>query len=95
MQKLDQSVSKQLSSAQVVISAEAVIKELVENSLDAGASSIEIKVANGGALSIVLYYPGLESISCKDNGQGITHDDALIACQRYTTSKIKTFDDLE
>jgi DNA mismatch repair protein PMS2 len=78
MQRLDQ-------SAHVVVSAEAVIKELIENALDAGATSIEIKLSNGG----------LESISCRDNGQGIPHDDAMIACQRYTTSKISSFADLE
>jgi DNA mismatch repair ATPase MutL len=85
MQRLDQSVCKQLSSAQVVVSAEAVIKELIENALDAGATSIEIKLSNGG----------LESISCRDNGQGIPHEDTMIACQRYTTSKISSFADLE
>ncbi|KAL3902191.1 MAG: hypothetical protein SGCHY_000042 [Lobulomycetales sp.] len=78
-------VARKIVSSQVVVTCEATVKELVENALDAKATSVDLKIVGGG----------LESISCSDTGSEISHADALIACQRYTTSKIQTFSDLE
>ena len=62
----------------------SVVKELVENSIDAGATSVKIELREGG----------IDKIIITDNGSGIDKDDLLKATQKYTTSKIKSLDDL-
>ncbi|MBU0580374.1 MAG: DNA mismatch repair endonuclease MutL, partial [Candidatus Margulisbacteria bacterium] len=62
----------------------SVVKELVENSLDAGAARIEIEIENGGKSKILI----------KDNGQGMAKEDILLAIQRHATSKISAAQDL-
>ena len=76
-------VSK-ISAGEVVERPASVVKELVENSLDAGAVSIKIELRAGGK----------RFISVTDNGHGMSRDDALMSLERHATSKIKSVDDL-
>jgi DNA mismatch repair protein PMS2 len=66
----------------VVTELKDIVKELVENSIDAGANTIEVRLVNGG----------LDSIEVKDNGAGINVDDRVSIGKRYYTSKLKTFE---
>ncbi|KAI8357290.1 histidine kinase-like ATPase, partial [Blakeslea trispora] len=73
-----------LSSGQVIVDISSIVKELLENALDAGADNIDI----------ILEEYGLKSIMVKDNGQGIHCDDIDQAGKRHYTSKLKELDDL-
>lgn len=81
---LDEGTACRIAAGEVVERPVSVVKELVENSLDAGACSITVAIAGGG----------LESITVVDNGCGISQEDAPLAFQRHATSKIKTAGDL-
>lgn len=74
-----------IGSTQVITSVSSVVKELIENSLDAGATSIDIKLENYG----------LDRIEIKDNGKGIPENDIPYLAKRHYTSKISAFTDLE
>lgn len=74
----------QIQSGQVITDLCSVVKELVENSLDAGASSIEVRFKNNG----------LESIEVQDNGSGIPSDDYPTIALKHYTSKLVNYDDL-
>ena len=82
---LDDSTINQIAAGEVVERPASIIKELVENSLDAGASSISIRVEEGGR----------KLISVRDDGCGMSRQDALTAFHRHATSKISTIDDLQ
>ncbi|KAI9671683.1 MAG: hypothetical protein M1831_003211 [Alyxoria varia] len=74
----------QIQSGQVIIDLCSVVKELVENSLDAGATSIDIRFKSHG----------LEAIEVQDNGKGIAHEDYETICLKHYTSKLSAYEDL-
>ncbi|XP_075870134.1 PMS1 protein homolog 1 isoform X3 [Nelusetta ayraudi] len=85
MKQLPPDTVRLLSSSQVITSVLNVVKELLENSLDAGATSIDVKLENYG----------LDRIEVRDNGQGIKVADTPVMAVRHFTSKISSHDDLE
>lgn len=82
---LDKSVSNRIAAGEVVEKPASVVKELVENSIDAGASKISIEIKNGG----------IKKICIQDDGCGIEKDDVINAFMPHATSKIETADDLD
>ena len=81
---LDKSVSNKIAAGEVVERPVSVVKELVENSIDAGASAVSIDISEGG----------IKSIGITDNGSGIAADEVKIAFEKHATSKITTIRDL-
>jgi len=81
---LSDQVANQIAAGEVVERPASVVKELLENSLDAGATRIRIEVEAGGR----------KLIRIVDNGQGMGRDDALLAFERHATSKLRSSDDL-
>lgn len=81
---LDETVYNRIAAGEVVVNPAAVVKELMENSMDAGATAITVEIAQGGK----------ELIRVTDNGSGIVYDDLPLAVQKHATSKISSVDDL-
>jgi DNA mismatch repair protein MutL len=81
---LPEAVANKIAAGEVVERPASVVKELVENSLDAGARRVDIAVEAGGK----------RLIRVVDDGCGMSHDDALLAFERHATSKIRSADDL-
>ncbi|XP_027444543.1 PMS1 protein homolog 1 isoform X8 [Zalophus californianus] len=85
MKQLPAATVRLLSSSQIITSVVSVVKELIENSLDAGATSIDVKLENYG----------FDKIEVRDNGEGIKAIDAPVMAIKYYTSKINSHEDLE
>src|SRR6202140_99757 len=81
---LSETVANQIAAGEVVERPASVVKEMLENSLDAGATRIKISVEAGGK----------KLIQITDNGCGMVRDDAMLAFERHATSKIKNAEDL-
>src|SRR3954451_14356531 len=81
---LSDHVANRIAAGEVVERPASVLKELLENSLDAGATDIRVEVDSGGR----------RLIRISDNGSGMLRDDALLAFERHATSKLRDADDL-
>lgn len=82
--KLAPNVANQIAAGEVIERPSSVVKELIENSIDAGATNIDVEIVNAGR----------ELIRVRDNGEGIEESDFPLVFQRSATSKIKTIDDI-
>lgn len=80
---LDEKVSNMIAAGEVVENPASMIKELLENSIDAGSTYIKINIKNGNRY-----------VKISDNGKGMTRDDVLLSVERHATSKISTKEDL-
>ncbi len=82
---LSDAVINKIAAGEVVDRPASVVKELVENSLDAGATRIEVEVVAGGRVLVAV----------SDDGEGMTRDDALLCLERHATSKIREVEDID
>ncbi|WP_110953198.1 DNA mismatch repair endonuclease MutL [Anaerosinus massiliensis] len=81
---LDETTANKIAAGEVVERPSAVVKELIENAIDAGSTKIEVEIMSGG----------ISFMRVTDNGDGMSHEDAQLAVLRHATSKIKNAGDL-
>ncbi|KAH6659359.1 putative DNA mismatch repair protein [Truncatella angustata] len=81
---LDQDVVNKIAAGEIIVAPVHALKELIENAVDAGSTALEVLVKEGG----------LKLLQITDNGHGIEKEDLPILCERFTTSKLKKFEDL-
>lgn len=81
---LTEQIANKIAAGEVVQRPESVVKELLENAIDAGSTKVELIIKRAGKVLIQVI----------DNGEGMGEDDAIISIQKHATSKIKTYDDL-
>ncbi len=84
IRRLDPHVANQIAAGEVVQRPSSVVKELLENAIDAGATKIDLHIENAGK----------SLIQVQDNGKGMNPEDALLCFERHATSKLKTSEDL-
>ncbi|MBU1897689.1 DNA mismatch repair endonuclease MutL, partial [Myxococcota bacterium] len=85
IQVLDDILANQIAAGEVVERPASAAKEILENALDAGATTITIEIADGG----------IERLRVVDNGEGMSPEDATLALKRHATSKLNTFEQLQ
>src|ERR1051325_10899957 len=81
---LSEVLANKIAAGEVVERRASVVKELVENALDAGGTRLEVEIASAGR----------QLIRVADDGEGMTRDDAIFAFERHATSKLRTAEDL-
>ena len=82
---LPDSVANQIAAGEVIQRPASVVKELVENSVDAGATTIQVRLTDAGRTNIQVI----------DNGKGLSETDARMSFERHATSKLQTAEDLQ
>lgn len=85
IQQLSEDVVNKIAAGEIIVAPVNALKELIENAVDAGSTALEIVVKDGG----------LKLLQISDNGCGIDREDMAILCERFTTSKLKAFEDLQ
>ncbi len=85
IQMLPDHVINKIAAGEVIERPASVMKELVENAIDAGATQVDVEVVQGG----------MQLIAVSDNGSGMNRDDALLSIERHATSKIRTAEEVE
>lgn len=84
-QALDPDVINKIAAGEIIVAPVHALKELIENAVDAGSTALEVLVKEGG----------LKLLQITDNGSGIEKEDLPILCERFTTSKLQRFEDLQ